>query len=60
MGKVFIFKNNKADAVLFSIAEYEKLSEIIEYIDGLENPVSIDDLKIRINESIEKANPEKS
>lgn len=51
MGKVFIFKNNKADAVLFSISEYEKLSEIIEYIEGLEFPVTLDELKARINES---------
>ncbi len=31
-GKIFIFKNNQPDAVLFSIAEYERLSVIIEYL----------------------------
>ena len=34
-GKIFILKNNQPDAVLFSIAEYEKLSVIIEYMGGL-------------------------
>ena len=34
-GKIFILKNNQPDAVLFSIAEYEKLSGIIEYMEGL-------------------------
>jgi len=34
-GKIFILKNNQPDAVLFSIAEYEKLSVIIEYMEGL-------------------------
>jgi PHD/YefM family antitoxin component YafN of YafNO toxin-antitoxin module len=33
-GKVFILKNNKPDAVLFSISEYEKLSQIVEYVEG--------------------------
>jgi len=34
-GKIFILKNNQPDAVLFSIAEYEKLSGIIECMEGL-------------------------
>ncbi|MDW7656086.1 MAG: hypothetical protein SCM11_02805 [Bacillota bacterium] len=34
-GKIFILKNNQPDAVLFSIAEYEKISVIIEYMEGL-------------------------
>jgi PHD/YefM family antitoxin component YafN of YafNO toxin-antitoxin module len=33
-GKVFIFKNNQPDAVLFSVSEYEKLSGIIEYLEN--------------------------
>jgi PHD/YefM family antitoxin component YafN of YafNO toxin-antitoxin module len=35
-GKIVILKNNQPDAVLFSIAEYERLSEIIERIEGLD------------------------
>jgi len=35
-GKLFILKNNQPDAVLFSIAEYEKLSVFIEYMENLE------------------------
>ena len=36
-GKVFILKNNQPDAVLFSISEYERLSEIVEYLESLED-----------------------
>jgi len=36
LGKIFIFKNNQPDAVLFSITEYEKLSVFIEYLQSLE------------------------
>lgn len=36
-GKIFIFKNNQPDAVLLSISEYEKISELIEYLDGLDD-----------------------
>lgn len=32
-GKIFIFKNNQADAVLFSIAEYEKIAPFIEFME---------------------------
>jgi len=35
-GKIFILKNNQPDAVLFSQAEYERLSELIEYLESLE------------------------
>ena len=35
-GKIFILKNNQPDAVLFSIAEYERLSTFIEYLESLE------------------------
>lgn len=35
-GKIFILKNNQPDAVLFSIAEYERLSIFIEYLESLE------------------------
>lgn len=36
-GKIFILKNNQPDAVLFSIAEYERLSAFIEYMESLED-----------------------
>ena len=35
-GKIFILKNNQPDAVLFSIAEYERLSMLIEHLESLE------------------------
>lgn len=35
-GKIFVLKNNQPDAVLFSSAEYERLSELIEYLESLE------------------------
>lgn len=35
-GKIIILKNNQPDAVLFSIAEYERLSEIIECVEDLD------------------------
>ncbi|MHB8962949.1 MAG: hypothetical protein ACYC5K_07315 [Saccharofermentanales bacterium] len=35
-GRIYILKNNQPDAVLFSISEYEKLSVILEQIEGLD------------------------
>lgn len=35
-GKITILKNNQPDAVLFSIAEYERLSQFIEFIENLD------------------------
>jgi hypothetical protein len=35
LGKIFIFKNNKTDAVMFSIAAYERVSDIIEHVENL-------------------------
>jgi len=35
-GKIFIMKNNQPDAVLFSIAEYERIAELIEYSESLD------------------------
>lgn len=40
-GKIFILKNNQPDAVLLSINEYERLSEIIEYFDSLDKEKSM-------------------
>jgi PHD/YefM family antitoxin component YafN of YafNO toxin-antitoxin module len=33
LGKIFVFKNNQLDAVLFSISEYERVSDILEAIE---------------------------
>lgn len=36
LGKICIMKNNQPDAILFSFPEYERLSEVIEYLESLE------------------------
>ena len=36
LGKIFILKNNRPDAVLFSIVEYERISIFLEYLENLE------------------------
>lgn len=35
-GKIFVFKNNQPDAVLFPIDKYERLSTIFEFLEILE------------------------
>jgi PHD/YefM family antitoxin component YafN of YafNO toxin-antitoxin module len=35
LGKIFILKNNQPEAVLFSIAEYERYSVFIEHLETL-------------------------
>jgi PHD/YefM family antitoxin component YafN of YafNO toxin-antitoxin module len=35
LGKIFVLKNNQPDAVLFSVAEYERLAIFIEYLESL-------------------------
>lgn len=35
LGKIFVLKNNQPDAVVFSIAEYERLSVLLEYMESL-------------------------
>lgn len=35
-GKLFILKNNQLDAVLFSVSEYEMLSNFFEYLGSLD------------------------
>ncbi len=34
-GRLFIFKNNQLDAVLFSLNEFEMLTPILEYFESL-------------------------
>jgi len=35
IGKLFVFKNNQPDAVLFSISEFEKIADLLELIDSM-------------------------
>lgn len=35
LGRIIVFKNNRPDAVLFSITEYEKIAEILEAFETL-------------------------
>ncbi len=37
LGKIFVFKNNQPDSVLFSISEYERVSEVLEAMEVLNN-----------------------
>lgn len=39
LGKVLVLKNNQPDAVLFSIAEYERISAVIEYLERQDDDV---------------------
>ena len=36
-GKIFILKNNQPDAVLFSVAEYDRFSSLIEFMETLDD-----------------------
>jgi PHD/YefM family antitoxin component YafN of YafNO toxin-antitoxin module len=33
-GSIFVLKNNQPDAVLFSISKYERLADLIEYVES--------------------------
>lgn len=33
IGKLFVFKNNQPDAVLFSMTEFERVAELLELLD---------------------------
>jgi len=54
-GKIFILKNNQPDAILFAIAEYERLSVFIEYMQSLEE----EDIA-KVVESLPKAGDRKN
>ena len=47
LGKIFILRNNQPDAVLFSIAEYERLSGVIEYLESLEEEELASSVKLK-------------
>jgi hypothetical protein len=37
MGKLYVFKNNQPDAVLFSMTEFERVAELLELIDHMDD-----------------------
>ena len=45
IGKLFIFKNNQPDAVLFSMTEFEKVADILELIESMDEAEIINILK---------------
>ena len=47
MGKVYIFKNNKADAVLSSIDDYRKLELVLDHIEGRKEEPDMSDGEIK-------------
>ncbi len=57
LGKIFILKNNQPDAVLFSIAAYEKLSVLIEYLEKLQTADFEKFVEFIPNEDYTKAYP---
>jgi len=54
LGKIFIMKNNQADAVLFSISEYERISALVEYLESLADPEVEDIMKTLPKEGIRR------
>ena len=54
LGKIFIMKNNQADAVLFSISEYERISTLVEYLESLADIEVEDIMKTLPKEGIRK------
>lgn len=36
IGKLFVFKNNQPDAVLFSMTEFEKVAELLELVETMD------------------------
>lgn len=43
IGKLFVFKNNQPDAVLFSMTEYEKIADLLELVETM-NEVEINNI----------------
>jgi len=54
LGKIFIMKNNQADAVLFSISEYERIAALVEYLESLADLEVEDIMKTLPKEGIRK------
>jgi hypothetical protein len=55
MGKIFIFKNNQPDAVLFSITEYERISVFIEHMECLSEKGRVELKDLLLSSGIKKA-----
>lgn len=53
-GKIYIFKNNQPDAVLFSISAFERVSEVLEAIENSDEEGAIRSLEA----IIKNRNPE--
>lgn len=46
IGKLFVFKNNQPDAVLFSMTEFEKVAELLELIEHMDENEIVNILKM--------------
>ena len=53
IGKLFVFKNNQPDAVLFSMTEYEKIADLLELVETM-NEVEINHILEMIQDHKEK------
>lgn len=42
VGKLFVFKNNQPDAVLFSMTEFEKVADLLELVETMHD----DEIKV--------------
>jgi hypothetical protein len=45
-GKLFIFKNNQLDAVLFSLIAFEKVTPVLEYFESLSTEDNVSALNL--------------
>jgi len=53
IGKLFVFKNNQPDAVLFSMTEYEKIADLLELVETM-NEVEINNILEMIHDHKKK------
>ncbi|MHB8097089.1 MAG: hypothetical protein ACYDEI_05505 [Erysipelotrichaceae bacterium] len=53
IGKLFVFKNNQPDAVLFSMTEYEKIADLLELVETM-NEVEINNIHEMIQDHKKK------
>lgn len=51
-GRIYIFKNNQLDAVLFSVSAYERVSEILEAIENCDEEGAIRALELIIKSRV--------
>lgn len=57
LGKVFILKNNQPDAVLLSIAEFERISDIIDHLESPEGQEAARLIQSMLKKEQEKITP---